>query len=263
MISEPLKKSKQRSTVKKLQASSKKLENKKLLMSQKNSKDHKIWVDVQVERNRILQAMIDSEATNNYILQQAIRVLELTPQRASKPMQMYMVNGESEWITDQVHIEATILEDSQELTFDVLNSIKYDAILGMLWLRKKNSRIDWISKELYITADVYEIPEQSEMSLSEHKSWDHEISLLNNKQPKWMPLYSMSKDQLKKVRTYLDENLKRGFIRSLKSLTEYSILFVSKKNDIKQLCVNYRQLNKITKQDSYFLSLIKELQDQL
>ncbi len=48
-----------------------------------------------------------------------------------------------------------------------------------------------------------------------------------------MSLYSMSKNQLKKVKTYLDENLKRGFIRSSKSLTEYSILFVSKKNDTK------------------------------
>ncbi len=54
--------------------------------------------------------------------------------------------------------------------FDVLNSIKYDVILKMLWLRKKNSRIDWISKELYIMIDVYEILKQSEMSLSEHKS---------------------------------------------------------------------------------------------
>jgi len=110
---------------------------------------------------------------------------------------------------------------------------------------------------------VYEILKQLKMSLSEHKSWDHEILLLNDKQSKWMSLYSMSKDQLKKVRTYLDENLKREFIRLLKSLTKYSILFVSKKNDTKWLCVNYRQLNKIIKQGSYFLSLIKELQDQL
>jgi len=78
-----------------------------------------------------------------------------------------------------------------------------------------------------------------------------------------MPLYSMSEDQLKEVKTYLDENLKRGFIRSSKSLAEYSILFVSKKNGMKQLCVNYRQLNKITRQDSYPLPLIKELQDRL
>ncbi len=78
--------------------------------------------------------------------------------------------------------------------FDVLNLIKYDVILGMFWLRKKNSRINWISKELYVTVDVYKIPEQPEMSLSEHKSWNHEIPLLNDKQPKWMPLYSMSED---------------------------------------------------------------------
>jgi len=263
MVSEPLKKSKQCSTVKKLQASSKRLENKELLMSQKNGKDHKIWIDVQVEQNRLLQAMVDSEATDNYILQQVIGMLELTLQWVSKPMQVYMINEESEWITEQVHIKAIILEDSQKLTFDVLNSIKYDIILGMLWLRKKNSRIDWISKELYVTVDVYEIPEQPEMSLLKHKPWDHKIPLLNDKQPKWMSLYSMSKDQLKKVRTYLDENLKRGFIRSLKSLAEYLILFVSKKNGTKQLCVNYRQLNKITRWDSYSLSLIKELQDRL
>jgi len=133
----------------------------------------------------------------------------------------------------------------------------------MPWLREKNSRIDWISKELYITVNAYEISEQPEMSLSEHKSWDHKISLLNDKQPKWMPLYPMSEDQLKKVRTYLDENLKRGFIRPSKSLTEYLILFVSKKDGTKQLCVNYRQLNEITRQDNYPLLLIKELQDRL
>jgi len=202
-------------------------------MSQKNNKDHKIWVDVQVEQDRLLQAMVDSEATDNYILQQAIRMLELTPQRAPKPMQVYMVNEEFKWITEQVHIKAIILEDSQKLMFDVLNSIKYDAILEMPWLREKNSRIDWISKELYIMENAYEIPEQPEMSLSEHKPWDHKILLLNDKQPKWMPLYSMSEDQLKKVRTYLDKNLKRGFIRSSKSSAEYSILFVSKKNDTK------------------------------
>jgi len=73
----------------------------------------------------------------------------------------------------------------------------------------------------------------------------------------------MSEDQLKKVRTYLDENLKREFIKPSKSSAEYLILFVSKKNGMKQLCVNYRQLNEITKQDSYPLLLIKELQDQL
>ncbi len=78
-----------------------------------------------------------------------------------------------------------------------------------------------------------------------------------------MSLYFMSEDQLKKVQNYLAENLKREFIKLLKSSAEYSILFISKKDDIKQLCIDYRQLNKIICWDSYSLSLIKELQDRL
>jgi len=64
-----MKKINQCSTVKKLKAFSKKLKNKKLLMSQKNNNDHKIWVDIQIEWDRLLWAMIDSEATDNFILQ--------------------------------------------------------------------------------------------------------------------------------------------------------------------------------------------------
>jgi hypothetical protein len=134
-------------------------------------------------------------------------MLELTLQRALKPMQVY-INEESEWITDQVHIKAIILEDSQvDVWCPQFNQVWRHTRRCLI--TQKNSRIDWISKELYIMVDVYEILKQPEMSLSEHKSWDHKIPLLNDKQPKWMPLYSMSEDQLKKVRTYLDENLKR------------------------------------------------------
>jgi hypothetical protein len=116
---------------------SKRLENKKLLMSQKNNKDHKIWVDVQVEQNRLLQAMVDSEAINNYILQQAIRMLELTLQWALKPMQIYMVNGEF-WVNNRPGShEAIILEDSQSwrLMFQ----------FNQVW---RHTRMPWLRKEL-------------------------------------------------------------------------------------------------------------------
>ena len=43
-------------------------------------------------------------------------------------------------------------------------------------------------------------------------------------------MYPMSKNQLKEVQTYLDENLKKGFIQPSKSPAGYSILFVPKKD---------------------------------
>jgi len=131
----------------------------------------------------------------------------------------------------------------------------------MFWLHNRNFKINWINKKLCAMKCTYEISEQLEMCLSEYKLWNYKILLLKKKQSKWMSLYFMSENQLKKVWNYLDENLKRKFIKSLKSLIDYSILFISKKNEQKWLYINYQQLNAITRQDSYSLSLIEELQN--
>ena len=61
----------------------------------------------------------------------------------------------------------------------------------------------------------------------------------------------------------MNKNFKQEFIKSSKLSAEYSILFMSKLNDKKQLYVNYRHLNNIITQDNYSLSLIKELQKHL
>ncbi len=151
-----------------------------------------------------------------------------------------MINKEYKWIHKEVHIEVIIKNDSQKLRLDVLKSVKYDAILKMFWLHKKNLQINWINKEFYVTENAYDVFKQLEKSLSEYKSWDHEILLLKRRKLKWMLLYLMSENQLKKVQNYLAENLKREFIKLLKSSAEYLILFILKKNDIKQLYVNYR-----------------------
>ena len=60
---------------------------------------------------------------------------------------------------------------------------------------------------------------------------------------------------------YLDENLKKEFIRESQSSAEYLILFVSKKDEKLWLCVNYQRLNNIMIKNSYLLSLILKLQD--
>ncbi len=68
-----------------------------------------------------------------------------------------MINREYEWIYKEVYIEVIIKNDLQKLRLDVLKSAKYDAILEMLWLHKKNSQINWINKELYVTENAYNV----------------------------------------------------------------------------------------------------------
>jgi len=55
---------------------------------------------------------------------------------------VYMINREYEWIYKEVYIEVIIKNNSQKLRLDVLKLVKYDAILKMLWLCKKNLQIN-------------------------------------------------------------------------------------------------------------------------
>ncbi len=57
-----------------------------------------------------------------------------------------MINREYKWIYKEVYIEAIIKNDLQKLRLDVFKSVKYDAILKMLWLHKKKL-INWLNQQ--------------------------------------------------------------------------------------------------------------------
>jgi hypothetical protein len=65
------------------------------------------------------------------------------------------------------------------------------------------------------------------------------------------------------LRKYIDENLAKSYIRALKSLTIYPILFVPKKNEKLRIYVDYRKLNEMTIKNHYTLPLIYEMQDRI
>jgi len=57
--------------------------------------------------------------------------------------------------------------------------------------------------------------------------------------------------------------LRLGRIRPSQSLAGYPVLFIPKKNRQLRLCINYRQLNSITKKNRYSLPLINKIQDRI
>jgi hypothetical protein len=73
----------------------------------------------------------------------------------------------------------------------------------------------------------------------------------------------MLKVDLGTLREYINENLKKGFIKLSSSLVRSLVLFVLKKDGKKRLYVNYWKLNAITIKDRYALPLINELRDKL
>ncbi|KAK8625988.1 hypothetical protein V6N13_133643 [Hibiscus sabdariffa] len=75
--------------------------------------------------------------------------------------------------------------------------------------------------------------------------------------------YRMAPKELKELKTQLQELLDRGFIRPSTSPWGAPVLFVKKKDESLRMCIDYRQLNKMTVKNKYPLPRIDDLFDQL
>ena len=75
--------------------------------------------------------------------------------------------------------------------------------------------------------------------------------------------YRMAPAELKELKLQLQELLEKGFIRPSVSPWGAPVLFVKKKDGTLRLCIDYRQLNKLTIKNKYLLPRIDDLFDQL
>ncbi|EGD74825.1 hypothetical protein PTSG_12531 [Salpingoeca rosetta] len=109
-------------------------------------------------------------------------------------------------------------------------------------------------------ADVF--PEELP-GLPPRRDIDHAIDLKPGATPPSKAPYRLSTDELKELRTQLDELLAKGLIEASTSPYGAPILFVKKKDGTRRMCIDYRQLNAQTVKDSYPLPLIDDIIDSL
>ena len=116
-----------------------------------------------------------------------------------------------------------------------------------------------MSEKLREYEDVFLIEEVDR--LSSHEERDYVIE--TTAKLSFDSLYNLSNIELATLRTYLDDILAKDWIQHSTSSAESLILFVLKKNNDLRLCVDYRELNKVTIKNRYFLSLISETLNRL
>ena len=73
----------------------------------------------------------------------------------------------------------------------------------------------------------------------------------------------MAPAELKELKEQLRDLLEKGFIRPSTSPWGAPVLFVRKKDGSLRMCIDYRQLNKVTIKNWYPLPRIHDLFDQL
>ncbi|KAL0539660.1 hypothetical protein IC582_023876 [Cucumis melo] len=99
--------------------------------------------------------------------------------------------------------------------------------------------------------------------LPPHREVEFAIELEPGTVPISRAPYRMAPAELKELKVQLQELLDKGFIRPSVSPWGVPVLFVKKKDGSMRLCIDYRELNKVTVKNRYPLPRIDDLFDQL
>jgi len=91
------------------------------------------------------------------------------------------------------------------------------------------------------------------------KVWDHAIDLKETFKPWKGRIYPLFKNEREEVQNFVEDQLRKEYIKLLKSPQTLPVLFVGKKDRSKQMVMDYCNLNDQTVKNNYPLPLITEL----
>ena len=116
-------------------------------------------------------------------------------------------------------------------------------------------KLYWQYKELF--------EEKKARMLVPRRTFDHAINLKEGAEPPSGPIYPMSAQQLNELDKYLKKIMVGGEITDCESPYGAPILVLPKPDGSLRLCVDYRNLNKLSILNKYALPLMDELRDRV
>lgn len=171
------------------------------------------------------------------------------------------------------------------LRLDIITSPLFPIILGMPWLRAHNPHINWTtrlvtcsgssSSLLCLDSEIRQsVPEEfhdfldvfSKMgaeTLPPHQVYKCPIELLPGAEIPFGRIFPLTEQELVTLKEYIDDNLRKGFIRPFSSPAGAGIFLKENKDHSLRPCIDYRKLNKITIKNRYPLPLVPELFQRL
>ena len=135
------------------------------------------------------------------------------------------------------------------------------------WGREEEIEVDhrkveeMVPKRFHKCLKVFGKVESERMPV--RKAWDHAIALNDDFKASKARVYPLSRNEKEEVQKFVDEHLKKRYIRPSKSPQTSPVFFVGKKDGGKRMVMDYRRLNKQTVKNNYPLPLIMDLVDSM
>ncbi|GJW71124.1 putative reverse transcriptase domain-containing protein [Tanacetum coccineum] len=186
----------------------------------------------------------------------------------------------------------TLLNQPFEIDLMPIKLGSFDVVIGMDWLSKYHAKILCDEKVVHIPINgetlIFEVIEIMEKKSDEKKLEDipvvkefpdvfpedlpglppvrqveFQIDLIPGAAPVARTPYRLAPSEMQELSNQLQELTDRGFIRPSTSPWGAPVLFVKKKDGSFRMCIDYRELNKLTIKNRYPLPRIDDLFDQI
>ncbi|GJW05855.1 putative reverse transcriptase domain-containing protein [Tanacetum coccineum] len=142
----------------------------------------------------------------------------------------------------------------------------FDVIIGMDWLSNYKAEIVYHEKkqeEIIVVRDFPEVFPDDLSGLPPIREIKFRIELIPRATPVAKSPYRLAPSELEELSRQLKELQDKGFIQPSLSPWGALVLFIKKKDGSFRMCINYRELNKLTVKNCYLLPRIDYLFDQL
>ncbi|GJS44078.1 putative reverse transcriptase domain-containing protein [Tanacetum coccineum] len=183
----------------------------------------------------------------------------------------------------------TLLNQPFEIDLMPIKLGSFDVVIGMDWLSKYHAKILCDEKVVHIPINgetliirvmekksdekrLEDIPVVKEFldvfpedlpGLPPVRQVEFQIDLIPGAAPVALTPYRLAPLEMQELSNQLQELADRGFIRPSTSPWGAPVLFVKKKDGSFRMCIDYRELNKLTIKNRYPLPRIDDLFDQL
>ncbi|GKE33276.1 putative reverse transcriptase domain-containing protein [Tanacetum coccineum] len=234
--------------------------------------------------------LFDSGADRSFVSNTFITLLDIVPSALDVSYTVELADGRtSETNTVLRGCTLGLLGHPFNIDLMAIDLGSFDAIIGMDWLAKDHAvivcdekivRIPYGNKILIVTVkenkdkskekrleDVPTIRDFSEVfpedlpGLPPIQQVEFQIDLVPGAAPVARAPYRLTPSEMEELSAQLQELSNKGFIRPSSSRWGAPVLFVKKKDGSFRMCIEYRELNKLTVKNRYPLPRIDDLFD--
>ncbi|GJU76765.1 putative reverse transcriptase domain-containing protein [Tanacetum coccineum] len=232
-----------------------------------------VITDTFLLNNHYASILFDTGADRSFVSTAFSSLIDIIPTTLDHGYDVELADDKTIWVNTLIRgCTLNFLNHPFNIDLMPVDIGSFDVIIGMDWLSKYHALIVCDEKiilggerleDVPIIRDFPQVFPEDLLCIPPTRQVEFQIDLAPCAAPVARAPYRLAPSEMKELSDQLQELYDKGFIRPSSSPWGAPVLFVKKKDKSFRMCIDYRELNKLTVKNRYSLPRIDDLFDQL